>query len=1340
MKKTSISLLSFVLIAAMLITPLAGCKDPDGKETDKNSETVTETTTEQVTGGEPESSDKTSAADTDQATESQKDSEIEKETEKVVNAPKLEGEHALLIENADALKNGVNAYFTEAERNNFAYENLEMKMEYALSQDQAQQVKYLSDKRGNLYVKDTMDVFVKMKDGSIYYASDSYVPTTANIYRLGYYFYEVRFEEQVFSGEFNVKEETALNPIKPQRTNQCTVKERNGTLIAKNNTEATDPYMVFGEKYSYSAEKYQFIKIRIKADINTTDCQLFVIAGAKTSFNSDQTVRFKTLADNEYHDYLIPLQSIPDYTGSLKGIRLDVSGSGASYEIESVKLVSADFGNAPKALSLRRSFNVYSNKMHQTIQVAAAETTTNIAEIGMLTEIDASTVAKVIAKDAKGIHEAFDGVDWKTVEYIGFDIKGAGIFGYILPYDGKGGSIRVALDGDKYVIEQYATPKNGTLTPSQKGTNNANDFYMGQRIYTDDSHDFTAFLHEAYCERNPLKDASVTIDKDSSMGATYLGYDSLNGIYTFESVYPAGGFNTSYYNEPNKHYRISFDIKGDDRDRDIYVMSYTKGGNLESAVLLDKNDVLLPVAVEVGKNYSEEGGERNIYNLDDATYGISITPMVIKANSKENSYTLLHLYQNWGNYPLKQLSFIQFLAPYFFMSTGVTETNCILPWFHLKNAKTLQTLPDFRTMSGPFWATQPQHDSCGTHYWLSYIDENGRTITSESTRNTSDSYGPIYADLKMENISDDGRIKVTYVHTEMPQVDENRVFYEMKYEILEDISFEDFSRDFQFYSVTNHPAGGRYTKVGYLNENNENVVVAANTTAKGAEYVLGDNCPYFSFFDMDKFDQGYANVALLIYNSSFVIGGESCEPSFAIVNKNHKIALTLALDEVTLKAGDEFTINAILLPWGSHELESVWNTHKDQNVRDVRENTLLNPLKATAVANCEVIESVYVPKVRSTNGVSAEFTLSGGQNNCAVRVYGFEKMTVPVIYEKIGGEWKEYDVSSFKNPDVQNSKHSYDGYGYHYDGDGTFSYSFIVEMDEGKERTFKVVADGNYEKWERENNKSNVIGSDSVIIDPTSGYTASDLYYAGKIDAFCGITTLAQNFNSVDGIVSVNYNGTAIAGTDVPNYASHEGHYLVLSGWAMVQGGVSKYVWSADGGKTWNDVELFGRTIDVGSSAMISGATSRVNNVFTFTENDTKNVSFQGASAVTPKGIAANLKDYAGKTVDVVFAAVPVKNEKTLCAFISVKNVTVKATDEEDKETETEEKASTPLYNEYVKEGSGYSVASLDYASCLDMLNGRGPNGSEKYSQRGGNSKKGLTRSIITVKPSQTES
>jgi hypothetical protein len=229
---------------------------------------------------------------------------------------------------------------------------------------------------------------------------------------------------------------------------------------------------------------------------------------------------------------------------------------------------------------------------------------------------------------------------------------------------------------------------------------NTNDLYMGQRIYTDANHDFETFLEEAYCERNPLSESYFKIIETGSTFAAYHGYDSLRGIYNI-GIGGATGFNSPYYSDPNKHYRANFFVRGDDHDRKIYAMTSHSSGQLECAVLLDADDVMLPVSMEVGKNFSESGGERNLYNLADNPYSETIFPLVVNSGEKYE-YTVLNLYQNWGNFPLKQISWIQFFSPYYHLSTGVTETNCILPWT-FTNQIWYNTLPDFRGMSAPLW-------------------------------------------------------------------------------------------------------------------------------------------------------------------------------------------------------------------------------------------------------------------------------------------------------------------------------------------------------------------------------------------------------------------------------------------------------------------------------------------------------------------------------------------------------------------------------------------------------------------------------------------------------------
>ncbi len=1515
MKRSHLSLVSLLLMLAMLIGAFAACTDPEENSSNvpetEASEPESTSATDETEGSETVTDDP--ATDTN-ASETATDTETESESSPV--GPQLEGKNALIIENADSLKNGVTAYFTEAERDTFAFANQEMALSYALEAHEAQLVTSLANKEGKTYIENTMDVFVTMKNGKTFYASDSSVRTNPNIYRFGYYFYEMRLEEQVFTGAYDESEVYPIDLSKITHFNQLRTPEyANGELSALIKPSANDPYVVITDSLACSTADYQLLEFYIKANEKVTSGSLFIAAGDHTTFNSQQNCSFGFKTDGEYHRVVIRLTDIPGYTGNLKGIRLDINGKLGEFSIKDMRLLPLHSEGSPEGLAMNRSFNVYSDKMHHTIQLATEKTVTDIEKVGMLTKINADTVAKLIVKDKDGHHEALDGVDWASAEYVGFDIKDAGIFGYILPFDGKGGQIQVTLENGVYSIIQTIVPENNTIKVSVSGTNNANDFYFGQRIYTDASHDFEEFLYEAYCERNPLAADFFKIEDKYSDPASYKGYDSLRGVYTYLVSVSTGGFSVPYEKTPNKHYRLNFDIRGDGYDRSIYILTYSnKSGGLECSVLLDENDMLIPVPIEVGKNFSEgETGEQNLFNKDDASYSEAIFPMVIKAKSRDNVYTILNLYQRWGNFPLKQISWIQYSAPYYHLSTGVTETNCILPWSATKGTtRGLNTLPDFRSMSAPFWKTQPQHNSCGSHMWLRYTDADGNYSASENYLNTIDSYGPTYADVKMDYMSDDGRIKLSYVHSEMPQTDENRTYYEMRYEILEDISFKDFSRDFKFYTVVDNDPTGLYQNIGYLNESNESVVV--DLPEVGTQYVLGDNCPYFSYFNMTNYGstsaEGYSNVAFLVYNYEIIINGEKADANFVInVENNAMISLSLDLGEITLKAGDSISINAILLPWGSQE--SIYDGSNglapDQNVRDVRENTLLNPLTATAIADCEVIESVYIPKLKTTNGESAEFTLSGGHNNAAVRIYGFDKMTVPTVYEKIGGEWVPYVMNSLNTPDQNGDAHIYDGYMIHYDGDGSFSYSFVTEMKNGAPRTFKIVADGSVEKWGREevktvkeegplkvyadgqvfyNNKegmlnysfiskcevmeegdesfvrlygagpngsyegycsvfsaeigkvtghyavvryriptsnkgtignfefftsttvasatntndvpvtgikadgewqvlivdlSKVISDDfshhfvpsndgtygaqflrfdffnskmettdyidiayvgmddnleilrelnsdlelltliegndlydlsvktgektpsgmkapdipAEMVHPDSSYKRSDMMYFGYLDGVNGKTNGACSINYNQDTAVFNYAGYAIGNDTEESPATVKGPNLVLSGWFMIEGGVEKYVWSTDG-ITWHDVKMFNRTgLDVARADIIAAATGRAAGAYTYTEADAVNGSFQGI--VMPRGISADLSRFAGQSVNVIFAAVPKKAPDTLCPIVCVADVRVDF---------NAEAAAPPVPEVMVDPASGYTRSTLFYAGILDGVNG----------------------------------
>ena len=260
--------------------------------------------------------------------------------------------------------------------------------------------------------------------------------------------------------------------------------------------------------------------------------------------------------------------------------------------------------------------------------------------------------------------------------------------------------------------------------------------------------------------------------------------------------------------------------------------------------------------------------------------------------------------------------------------------------------------------------------------------------------------------------------------------------------VLEDISFENFAEDFTFFSMDGRSIV--YDTLGYLDESNEVVITDTNKGQRVKTYKLGSESPFVSL-SYTAASNDYVNLAAVIKDYSATIGGQAYTGGIVMTdtfrgNVNY-VRLTLDLGKVTLKAGDEIQINMILMPWGSQ------NTAKDDisGVLNVRKDTCLEPIK-TEVKTGTLIADPYMPQIKA-EGETAEFTLSGGNNHMAVRVYGFDSYEKPVIEEYVNGAWVAYNTAS---------KNGYDGYMVHYDGDGTYSFSFIVDMSGDAPRTFRI--------------------------------------------------------------------------------------------------------------------------------------------------------------------------------------------------------------------------------------------------------------------------------------------
>ncbi len=758
-----------------------------------------------------------------------------------------------------------------------------------------------------------------------------------------------------------------------------------------------------------------------------------------------------TLADKDGNVYIA--DSFDTYYVDTQGNKYFSSDSKSDGRMNVIRLGKyyydchiRDFDYDGNAFKVDKNYHIYSDRLYWQNTLLAVEATQSLAEFGAQVKIPAETVEKFVFADKNGKHETLGSIDGTSAQYVAFDIKNVGVVGFIVPSDGSTKSVKLELENGNYVLTQIAvfTSGAGVNKYDETGGYNLNGVTFGCRIYTDKTHSFDGVASAAYLERNPLEGIRV---ESGNSDARYLGYDALRGTYTLTMN---GTDFQSAYDNPNRQFSAPIEITCDGYDRDIYIRSFGKSGCLEAAVLLDDKDVLVPVDVQVCKNFAGDGGEE-FYSVKDYQYGDAFFPISIKAD-ETLSFTLLNLYQNWGHMPLKQLSSIEFHVSYYHLSTGCTESNCIAPYF--VSSKDGWTLPDFRTRSGVMWSGQPQFNSVGILRFVNYTKKlfgliETEEVLSEYVSGNIASTGLAYSDITNEYVSDCGSYTYTLRHVEMPQTDENRTYYTVEIKFNRDVSFASFKRDFNLFYFDGRFV--KFDKVGYLDEDNKDKVADINRSLLPKYYTLGDNCPYFSLFDVtddtaDWLTNSFGcNFSLIVRDYSVVSQGKESDVPLAFRDSSTKDisigCLTLDADYMSFAAGDSIYLNMILLPWGDG------TETENTSTLLVREDSALNPVTITPAVG-QVVEDTLVPRIKAENGV-AEFTVKGGRNNIAVRIDGFTSLTCPDVYVKNGAEWIKAEVST---------EHGYDGYYVHYNDDGTYSFSFVYTSDNPlTENTFRIV-------------------------------------------------------------------------------------------------------------------------------------------------------------------------------------------------------------------------------------------------------------------------------------------
>ena len=732
------------------------------------------------------------------------------------------------------------------------------------------------------------------------------------------------------------------------------------------------------------------------------------------------------------------------------------------YYYNEVNVRNLNFGDN---LYLDKTYHVYSDRMYQVYRLINSNSSavSTIEQVTFQTMIPKSSVTKFEIRNGDTITTSYSSNALGSTEfrYAAFDIESVGVLAFI--NTSTDCSFWLMQDNDNYYFRQVK--KVGTLEAG-------GEVSFGTRVYTDTTHDFSGMRAADEIERNPLTadDITVTGHSTSLDGTGFVGYDKLKGHYVMNI---AGSGFADAYGEPDKKYIDNIKVVAKD-DRDVFFMVHSTCP-LEGAALTDKNDLLIPMGLEVMKNFDHEV-EEPIYDPADKMYGDTLFPVKL-AKGKTLEFSLVNVYQNWGKYPLKQISSISYYVSYYHMSTGVTETNCLAPYYSTylnKDDVGSWILPDFRGMSndgqtyeedGSEKHSDIQNNSVGALNGVS----NGSSLSSSDADlgiyQGSDihSSGLTYADMNYSYTSKNGSYDVVYRHVEMPQTDEGRTYYTVEISFKKSTSLK--YADFSIFSFDARVNGDYYKNAAYIDANGNKQVVSIDSTKLQSTtsiinkwsptlYKLNKGSSYFTYYNMvrDGIHES-GNFALIVKDYAITVNGQASDIGLAFYNDrikrnsaySNRGSLTIA-ENTTFAAGDKITVNVILLPYGKGSGES-----DISSVEKVYKDSATEALKVTATKGA-VVEDDFIATVRAASYGVAEFTLSGGaiknsEVNYAIRVKGLKKLgKLKVEKKNASGEWETVELASTDG---------FDGYSVIYEKDGTLEYSFIVTKTES-DVTYRV--------------------------------------------------------------------------------------------------------------------------------------------------------------------------------------------------------------------------------------------------------------------------------------------
>ncbi len=604
---------------------------------------------------------------------------------------------------------------------------------------------------------------------------------------------------------------------------------------------------------------------------------------------------------------------------------------------------------------------------------------------------------------------------------LGAETAGGAALGLVLADPAGTAALQLSEAGDRSILQLI-------LDPAFENHRGKSASYV--RLVAGDA----AAVAAARQEELNLLPAEAVIVGD---GATWEGYDPRRGFYTLSTE--TGLDVNRHFEHPDHRGVAAFGITNDAFRRRILIRHRDAAGGdrLGAGVVTDVHGHPLPILVQSSKNFSGEH-EEPFYDPGDPAYSESFFPVVLDPGERALLRSV-HLYQNWGRFPIKGLSSLQAWMPYYQMSVGVTETTCYVP-FRFGGHPGIW-IADLRGLSGRMWTTQPQFDNVGGHRFFHYtrhgVDHFPRVVRSRFRMT-----GPNLVWWGMEYETDDGAARLLLEMMEMPQTDETRHFVNVRVDFQDELTLRGPKDILHLLSIDTRTQRLRYGKAGYLNASDQ----PAEVDLRGDEplmhpAVLSRTFPVAGLYDNLPESGQEGNNAVLVRR---FVGQADGRPLVDLAVRidtlgggDVRLSLTLPDSVVSFRKGDFLDLELMLLPHGVHG--SDFST-------PLRERERYGINAPSVVVRSGRLVSSFPPAVRMAEEGPTEFTVVGGFGVIPVLVEGAYAHVPPRLQRRGRLGWQPVEMST----DGSNGHQTY------LTDDGRFGFVFLVETD-GSAVPFRIL-------------------------------------------------------------------------------------------------------------------------------------------------------------------------------------------------------------------------------------------------------------------------------------------